>query len=200
MNVGIEMEQINPGFIDPVFDAQQSFRTIMEAMIHPGQDMSISTDISPPPPINVASAAVCLTLLDFETALWTDLSEINNVVGWLCFHCGCKIVSHTSEATFALITDACSLPPLDQFRLGSDECPDMSTTLIVQVDSFSRSKGKRLIGPGIRTSKNLRIKGIREEFWSHWQAQQKIFPLGVDVIFTCGNALTALPRSTRIEG
>jgi alpha-D-ribose 1-methylphosphonate 5-triphosphate synthase subunit PhnH len=199
MNVGIEMDLINPGFIDPVFDSQQSFRTIMEAMIHPGQDISISTDISPPPPLNVASAAVCLTLLDFETALWADISEIDNAVSWLCFHCGCKIVSHTSEATFALITNVDSLPPLDQFRLGCDECPDMSTTLIVQVDSFSKKNGKRLTGPGIRTSKKLHINGIREEFWSHWHAQQKIFPLGVDVIFTCGNSLTALPRSTRVE-
>jgi alpha-D-ribose 1-methylphosphonate 5-triphosphate synthase subunit PhnH len=200
MNVSIEMAQVNPGFLDPVFDAQQSFRAIMDAMIHPGQDVSIDTDISPPSPLNIASAAVCLTLFDFETALWTDLSEIDSAVSWLCFHCGCKIVSYTSEATFALITNGTSFPPLDQFRLGSNECPDMSTTLILQVDSFSRKNGKRLTGPGIRTSKNLRIKGIKEKFWSQWHAQRKIFPLGVDVVFTCGKTLAALPRSTRVEG
>ena len=58
MNVGVELDQITPGFIDPVFDAQMSFRTIMEAMIHPGQDISIRTDISPPSPLN-ASARDC---------------------------------------------------------------------------------------------------------------------------------------------
>jgi alpha-D-ribose 1-methylphosphonate 5-triphosphate synthase subunit PhnH len=33
-----------------------------------------------------------------------------------------------------------------------------------------------------------------------FQANARAFPLGLDFLFTCGDRLAALPRSTRVEG
>ncbi len=199
MSVGIEMERITPGFQDPVFDSQQSFRTILDAITHPGTQALLSADLAPPAPMNSASAAVCLTLMDFETSLWSDLDHKTTVTDWLSFHCGCSIVSKTYDAMFALVTDAAGMPPLSHFRIGTDECPDTSTTLIVQADGFSVQNGRRLKGPGIRSYRKLGVDGLPSDFWKQWRAQFDIFPLGVDILFTCGNRLIALPRSTRTE-
>ena len=89
MSVGIELERITPGVQDPVFDSQQSFRAILEAMTHPGSQTLMSAELAPPSPINTASAAVCLTLMDFETSLWSDLDGKTAAIDWLGFHCGC---------------------------------------------------------------------------------------------------------------
>jgi alpha-D-ribose 1-methylphosphonate 5-triphosphate synthase subunit PhnH len=194
------MERITPGFLDPVFDSQQSFREILDAMTHPGTQVLMSAELTPPDPMNRASAAVCLTLMDFETSFWSDLDDRTAVVDWLNFHCGCRIVSKTYDAMFALITDVDRMPPLSHFRIGTVECPDTSTTLIVQVNGFSARNGKRLKGPGIRSYRKLNVKGLLEDFWKQWQAQFDIFPLGADIFFTCGNRLIALPRSTVAEG
>jgi alpha-D-ribose 1-methylphosphonate 5-triphosphate synthase subunit PhnH len=196
----IEMERITPGFLAPVFDSQQSFRAILDAMIHPGTQVLLPAELTPPVPLNPASAAACLSLMDFETSFWSDLDERTAVVDWLSFHCGCRIVSKTDDALFALIIDAGSLPPLSNFRIGTDACPDTSTTVIVQVNGFSVQNGKRLKGPGIQSYRKLGVKGLPEDFWNQWQAQFDIFPLGVDILFTFGNRLIALPRSTMAEG
>jgi len=200
MNIGIDLDRMSPGFARPVYDSQQSFRAIMDAMTHPGRKVAVPEALIPPEPINNASAAVCLTLLDFETPLWSDLNPRTSALEWLSFHSGCKVVSQTDEAMFALVTDLAGLPPLDHFRIGTDECPDMSTTLIVQVKGFAMSDGIRLSGPGIQTCRHAKIDGLPKIFWEQWRAQVDIFPLGVDVIFTFGSYLAALPRSTRVEG
>ena len=199
MSVGIEMERIPPGFQDPVFDSQQSFRAILEAMTHPGSQALLAADLTPPPPINAASAAAFLTLTDFETSICSDLDERAAALDWLGFHCSCRIVASTGDAMFALITDAGNMPPLSHFRMGTDECPDTSTTLIIQVGGFSVQRAIRIKGPGIRSCRKLGVEGLPEDFWRQWKAQFEIFPLGVDVLFTSGNRLMALPRSTRAE-
>ncbi|RJQ56826.1 MAG: phosphonate C-P lyase system protein PhnH [Desulfobacteraceae bacterium] len=200
MNACIDTDRITPGFADPVFDSQQSFRAIMDAMTHPGRKGVVPEALTPPEPVNCASAAICLSLLDFETPFWSDLNPGTPALEWLNFHSGCKIVSHTYDALFALVTDLSALPPLHHFRIGTDECPDTSTTLIVQVEGFAMKNGKRLTGPGIPTSRRLSVGGIPGTFWEQWHAQFEIFPLGVDVIFTFENCLAALPRSTRVGG
>jgi alpha-D-ribose 1-methylphosphonate 5-triphosphate synthase subunit PhnH len=60
--------------------------------------------------------------------------------------------------------------------------------------------GKRLSGPGIETFSILKMEGLTERFWQDRQIQFTMFPLGVDIIFTCENTLAALPRTTKVEG
>ena len=150
-------------------------------------------------PLNLASAAVCLTLLDFETTLWTDLKSNAKGIGWLRFHCGCSIVTDPSKAVFALITRSDTMPTLNKFKTGNDESPESSTTLIIQTRGLSSSDGKRLTGPGIETFSTLKVEGLTKRFWQDRQSQCDMFPLAVDIVFTWENRLAALPRTTKKE-
>ncbi len=86
------------------------------------------------------TAAIALTLFDHDTPVWLDpfLSETAEVKKWLKFHSGAPVVSDPSIASFALVSDGAALPQLDRFAFGSNEYPDRSTTVILQVDSLTQ--------------------------------------------------------------
>ena len=61
-----------PGFAEPVADAQTTFRAVLDAMARPGTIHQVGANLSPPAPLDPATAAVLLTLADNETPLWLD--------------------------------------------------------------------------------------------------------------------------------
>ena len=187
-----------PGFSDPVLDSQRVFRQILQAMTHPGRKISLTVDLQAPRPLQQASAAICLALLDFETPLWTDVMEGSEAVHWLRFHCGCPWTCSPSAATFALISSGNALPSLEHFSIGNDEYPEKSATLIIQVKGFSSGKPWSLRGPGIESIRRLLVQGLSDDFWPFWQMNHSLFPLGVDVFLTYGRDVVALPRTTEI--
>jgi alpha-D-ribose 1-methylphosphonate 5-triphosphate synthase subunit PhnH len=108
---------------------------------------------------------------------------------WITFHCGAPFVA-ADKAHFAYGTwDAL---PLDTFPLGSSDYPDRSATLIVELPELTNS-GAVLRGPGIKDQAHLSLPAI-----APFQRNAALFPRGLDFIFTCGDRLAALPRSTRI--
>jgi alpha-D-ribose 1-methylphosphonate 5-triphosphate synthase subunit PhnH len=187
------------GFTNPVLGPQQTFRAILEAMAHPGQLVTIKSKIDHPVELNTASAAACLTLLNEETPLWTDLSWKSSAIDWLQLHSGCSIVTEPCMAHFALITQPAEMPPLDDFKIGDEQEPGSATTLFVQVDQFDDKHGKILSGPGIKTMIHFAPVGIQASFWRQWQLQAALFPLGVDVFFTHSDIIAALPRTTQVS-
>jgi alpha-D-ribose 1-methylphosphonate 5-triphosphate synthase subunit PhnH len=190
-----------PGFTDPVHDAQRCFRRVLDAVAHPGQIYDIGGGLrSPPPaPLDIAAASVLLTLCDVETALFLS-PRVQPTAAYLRFHCGAPLALDPAEAAFAVFADAGDLPLLDAFALGTDEYPDRSTTLVLQVRSLDVGSGATLRGPGIADARRLSIGSVGASFWPQRIALQKLFPRGLDTIFTCGSRLAALPRSTLVEG
>lgn len=199
MRQDIDTEPLTPGFISPTRDAQRTFRTILEAIAHPGRILKIDEPLQPPDSLSIGSAAVCLTLLDFETRLWTDSGIAQTTLDWLRFHCGCRTADKPSDADFALIANAGEIPSLELFPAGEDEYPERSATMIIQVDRLSPRGGRRIFGPGIRDFTQLDVEGLPERFWEERLAQSSIYPLGVDIIFVSGRMIAALPRTSRIE-
>jgi alpha-D-ribose 1-methylphosphonate 5-triphosphate synthase subunit PhnH len=199
MTSEMDVQELAPGFENPVLGPQQTFRAILEAMAHPGMRVKINSKLYIPELLNTASAAVCLTLFDDETPVWTDLSWNSSAINWFQSQCGCSVVTEPCMAHFALITQPSTMPPLDDFKIGDDEHPESAATLIIQVDRFNGDKVKSLSGPGIKTTTYFSPKGIRPQFWKEWQLQAALFPLGVDVFFTCNDILAALPRTTQVS-
>lgn len=201
MNGNTAFDQPLTGFANPIHDAQRVFRGVMEAMSHPGKIVSLSDLPQAPEPLNGASAAICLSLVDFETPLWADadIAANSQAMNHLKFHCGCPVTSAPKEARTALISDARTLTTFDRFNIGSDERPDLSTTVIVQVEGLSNKGGVRLSGPGIKAVTRLAVEGVGASFWAALNANSQLFPRGVDLILTLDDAIACLPRTTRVE-
>jgi alpha-D-ribose 1-methylphosphonate 5-triphosphate synthase subunit PhnH len=184
-----------PGFADPVGDAQATFRAMLDAMARPGRLHDVGRDLTVPAPLDRATAAVLLTLLDNETPVWLD-PVAADARGWLAFHCGAAIVGAPGAAAFAL---ALSLPKFSEFSCGTHEIPESSTTLILQVAALGIGTLYRLSGPGLRATADLAVTGLPDDFARIWQDNHALYPRGVDLVLCAGTALTALPRSVTIE-
>ena len=195
-----QVKPIPKAFESPVFDSQSTFRTLLLANSYPGTVQKIAVHIMPPVGMNVATAAIALTLLDFETKVWLDTTADKDALAdYLAFHCGCSISDTSKEVDFALLCDPKGMPSLSQFNSGSSELPDRSATLIIQVPKLSSSQeGFELTGPGIETTTKLQIGGVPEIIWREREDMSELFPMGIDLILTCGVDVVALPRTTRI--
>ncbi len=186
-----------PGFENPTYDSIKVFRAVANAMSKPGAIFHVQVLPPAPPQLAPACAALCLTLLDRDTPLWMQ-NNLPVVSDYLRFHCGCPITPDEGEASFALMSNMTALPALDLFNAGSAEYPDDSATLLIQVASLSNATGVKLSGPGLREPIYLDAAGVSADYWRALQASRARFPLGVDIIFTCGEHIAALPRTTQV--
>jgi alpha-D-ribose 1-methylphosphonate 5-triphosphate synthase subunit PhnH len=191
-----EIGSIGAGFADPVRHSQAIFRCVLEAMAKPGLRRDIPTMPYAPAPLNAASTAVALTLLDDSTSVWLDpAADTAAVRDFLSFHCGCPILPRADEASFAIV--AGPMPHLDQFDFGSDEFPENAATVIVQVAALETGSDICFAGPGIEDFVFLADPGLTEAFWSEWSEMGALYPCGVDLILTARHRLACMPRSVR---
>jgi alpha-D-ribose 1-methylphosphonate 5-triphosphate synthase subunit PhnH len=183
-----------PGFGDPVGDAQSCFRAVLGAMSRPGRIGRAGMGLIPPPGLAAATAAVALTLLDAETGVFLD-PGFAGASEWIGFHCGAPPAS-LAAADFLIVGN---LPDLASVYAGSDEAPENSATIVLQVASLRRGPGYRLAGPGLESFSILHIDGVPKNFVAQWHANHALFPRGIDIILCAGDELAALPRSIQIE-
>ncbi|WP_421849431.1 phosphonate C-P lyase system protein PhnH [Oricola sp.] len=188
------------GFENPVMDSQVVFRAIMEAMSMPGTIVSCSAVVQPPPPLQPALGAVVCALCDHDTAVWLDpfLKDGAAVEGWLAFQTGAPVVEEPEDCTFALVGDPTSMPSLDRFAQGSQEYPDRSSTLVLQVPTLTGGQQLSLAGPGIAEKASIAPRGLPGNFLEQWASNRARFPRGVDVVLAAGDTVACLPRTVRI--
>jgi alpha-D-ribose 1-methylphosphonate 5-triphosphate synthase subunit PhnH len=104
----------------------------------------------------LSAGAVISTLADADTPVWLDPSMaktgVQSRLGGVSYRCACHILS--VRGGFALVAAPQSLSSLNGFALGTQDYPDRSTTLILQVETLSKGVKLVLEGPGIdgRTS------------------------------------------------
>lgn len=192
------MADLAPGFDNPPIDAARAFRAILESMARPGRINVLETGLDTPAPLLQTTAAVLLTLVDYDTPLWLspDLRR-PEVEAYLRFHCGAPIVEAPGDAAFAVIA-ADELSPLGRFNAGTPEYPDRSATLILQVDALDSGGGLTLTGPGIDGEHHFAAPPLDGAFWRAVQANNERYPLGLDFILAAPEAVAAIPRSTRV--
>ncbi len=207
------LARMGAGFADPVHGAQQTFRVLLTAMAEPGRIFMLhdaATDGLQPrdddmrPPTNVAMAATLLTLLDADTPVHLAGALGNDEArAWLRFHTGARDVATVAGMTAAPARDV-DAKLLESLDLGTDDAPQSSATLIVEVDALSDQPlpgavALKLRGPGIETSRDIAVAGLPASFWQWRVALQAELPRGVDLVLACGARLAAIPRSTRIH-
>lgn len=194
------IEELGAGFADKVMSAQSTFRTVMNAMARPGTVQRIEACLDAPVPMLPGTAAIALTLFDHDTTVWLDASfaAALAVAKWLKFHTSAPLVASPSYCNFALVADPKALPSFEQFCLGTDEYPDRSTTLILQVEQLSVGELFELSGPGIDGSNVLRAAGLPDDLVERLALNRELFPRGVDLLLVAGDRVVALPRTTRV--
>ena len=191
--------ELPAGFADKVLSAQSTFRSVMEAMARPGSVQRVIASVGAPSHLMRGTAAIALTLFDHDTPIWLDplLSETMEVTKWLKFHSGAPVIADSSVCSFALISDAARLPGLDCFSFGSNEYPDRSTTLILQVESLTQGVAYELRGPGIDDCALLRATLGPFDLFERLAINAALFPRGIDVVLVADHMIVAIPRTTR---
>jgi alpha-D-ribose 1-methylphosphonate 5-triphosphate synthase subunit PhnH len=184
-----------PGFEDPVGQAQACFRAVLDAMARPGTLVRAGEGLTPPAPLDSATAAVLLTLVDHDTPLWLD-AKTAAARDWIAFHCGAGFTDTPTDAAFAL---AVAMPDLLTLSPGTHEQPETGATLILQVRNLTGGTRYRLRGPGLRATASISVDGLPHDFVAIWQRNRSGFPLGVDLVLCAGTTLAALPRSVIVE-
>jgi alpha-D-ribose 1-methylphosphonate 5-triphosphate synthase subunit PhnH len=187
------------GFTNPAIDSAHAFRVIMQAMSRPGMPVRLEAAVEAPAPLHVTSAAVALTLCDFQTPVWLSPALRNDsTVHYLRFHTGAPMVERMEEALFAFLSVAEERPALSLFAQGTHEYPDRSATLVIQAERFN-SRDACLTGPGIKAPAGFGVEGLTPAFWAAMAENHARFPIGVDVIFAAPQSIAAVPRSTAVR-
>jgi alpha-D-ribose 1-methylphosphonate 5-triphosphate synthase subunit PhnH len=191
--------ELPPGFADKVLSAQSTFRSVMEAMARPGTVHRVAANVGAPVGMMRGTAAIALTLFDHDTPIWLDpvMSKTSEVARWLKFHTSAPVIADSSISHFALIGDASALPDLGRFSFGSNEYPDRSTTLILQVESLHQGVAFELRGPGIDGAAILQARIRPVDLFERLAINAGLFPRGIDVVLVDDDAIVAIPRTTR---
>jgi len=196
----IDLAHILPGFDEPVHDAQRCFRCALEALSHPGRVVPVPVALTPPEGLSVAQCATLLALADYDTPVWLPPALRDATAGhYLRFHCNCPLTDALAAAHFVVLNGLGELPPHDSLRLGVPSYPDRSATLLVEVPALTASGPIRLRGPGIAQEQAITVTGWTAATRDFLLTNHSGFPLGVDLLLTCGSNLLGLPRTTRVE-
>lgn len=188
------------GFADKVLSAQSTFRSVMDAMARPGSVQRIEAASGVPAPLMRGSAAIALTLFDQDTPVWLDakMSATSDVGKWIKFHTSAPVIADSSVCSFAVIADAAALPNFAHFAFGSNEYPDRSTTVILQVGSLAEGPALELRGPGIDGSTSLRVIVDLPNLLDRLALNATLFPRGIDLVLVSDDSIVAIPRTTRL--
>ena len=197
--MNIKTAALTGGFNDPVFQSQSVFRKLMDGMARPGSIHHVEDAMGQPEPLGAAAGAIALTLLDHETAVWLSAGLAKSPASnWIGFHTGAPITREKAEARFAFVEVGATIASFGLFAAGTQEYPDRSTTIIIEVAEFDAGETLTLSGPGIQKSVTVSIAGLPEVFQRLWADNRALFPRGVDAVLTAGSRFLCLPRTTRI--
>ena len=194
-----------PGFADPARDAQRAFRAVLNAIAHPARSYPLAGPAEAPAALGRGLAAVALTLLDEDCAVWLGgaLARDAEIAAWLAFHTGARRVDTAAAAGF-VIAGPDVLPPLASLALGTDEAPHLSATVVLDVrggTGFPNTGPARFTarGPGIDGAATLTAPWAPDGFADAWHRNTEVFPRGVDLLLVDEDTVTAVPRTTRLQ-
>jgi len=189
-----------PGLDNKTFAANKIFRDVLEALSRPGTVVPALENLETPTGLNKAATGFLLSLADMETPVWFSPElATEQVKKHVRFHTGCPMTTNPAEAAFAVAHHSSDFSFLNRLSIGSAEMPHQSATLIIMVDGFTGPRPMTLTGPGIKAKQTLSPDPLPEDLILWAQANQRLFPCGVDLIFTTSTSLAALPRTTHIE-
>jgi alpha-D-ribose 1-methylphosphonate 5-triphosphate synthase subunit PhnH len=189
---------LDGGFTAPVFQSHAAFRLVMDAMAKPGRIVDLGHTVQPPAPLEPAAAAFLAALADYDTQVWFEDSGADTAATWLTFHTGTAVTNNPSAASYAVLSKNSPVGSWRNFAMGSLSYPDRSATLLLPVESLRDGAPLTLRGPGIETAATIAPRELPDGFAETMAINAARFPLGFDLLMTCGSELLALPRTTHL--
>jgi len=205
----MDLSGIGAGFSNEALGSQRVFRSVLQALAHPGLAVMVDQDAQTPLHAHRSSAAALLALLDADCKVWLSASLVQTEAPtWLRFHTGCQIVTEPIRADFLWCGVNDPLPLYGDMPLGSDTYPDQSATLFVELpDDANRPDlyctELELRGPGIEKQREFCLytttSELRNSLVETLQMNQATFPRGIDVVLSKSEQIIGLPRSTHVR-
>ncbi|MBX5155632.1 phosphonate C-P lyase system protein PhnH [Rhizobium sp. NZLR3b] len=197
--MGLKTEALTGGFADPVFHAQSVFKMLMDGMARPGTIQTVRPDVAPPVPFGIGAGTIALTLCDHDTPVWLSQGLAKSAVPeWLGFHTGAPLTGEKAEARFAFTEAGTALCSFGLFASGTQEYPDRSTTVVIELADLEGGRRLALMGPGIQSVTEIAPVGLPETFLRLWTENRALFPRGIDIVLTSAERFLCLPRTTKI--
>lgn len=187
------------GFAEPVFQAQSVFKMLMDGMARPGTIQTVAADVTAPAPLGIAAGAIGLTLCDHDTPVWLSAGLARSAIPeWLGFHTSAPLTAEKAEARFAFVEAGTMISTFGLFAAGTQEYPDRSTTVVIELADLEGGRRLALMGPGIQSVTEIAPVGLPETFLRLWTENRALFPRGIDIVLTAGKRFLCLPRTTKI--
>jgi alpha-D-ribose 1-methylphosphonate 5-triphosphate synthase subunit PhnH len=194
---------------DQVFDAQEHYRLLLDAMARPGTiNVLPRMSLSAPPALTGAAALLGFGLLNADVSFYADGETADTVTRYLVVNTAARPES-VDKADFVFAAGTASVALVTDMKRGMLPYPDEGATLILSVEllaSEADAPGDKphltltLEGPGIRGKRSLFVQGLRSEIVAGLQQCNLEFPLGIDVILTDpGHRIACIPRSSRVD-
>ena len=157
-------------------------------------------DPQAPTPFSKAQGAIALTLCDHDTAVWlSPRLAASAVKGWMAFHTGRRCRAINGAARFVFFDQADAVPDFCGFAAGSQDYPDRSATLVLELPSLAGGQELVARGPGIKGERTIAPQGFRATFCRRWATNRAIFPTRHRSHFDCGTDIMCLPRSVQLQ-
>lgn len=174
-------------FSPPVPDADEIrdnavFDALMWAAARPGLQARI--------PAPGGLLPIALAFIDIDNAIYCDNSELREALSYT----GAS-QAEISEADHVFVAGELTVAHVESLRRGSALYPDQGATIVVEAP-LAGGRPLRLTGPGIENAHTI-APVIPAEIWP--LRARAIYPRGFELIIVDGNAVIALPRSTRVE-
>ena len=185
-----------PGFQQLTLDAQETFRSLLNAWSHPGKRCATDRLTDTPKGLHIASGCLALTLLDQDTVVWLS-PELADATGWLRFHCSCPMTNDKSAADFAFANSG-ELLDFSDFKVGTALSPEQGATIILQVDDLETGALVTLNGPGLQQATKFPSGNLSAALWESRTQINQLYPTGIDLVLTDANHFTVLPRTTHV--
>ncbi len=191
---------------DPVHDAQRHFRGLLDSMAHPGQIRDLDCQpLAPADGLDPAAAAVTLALLNRDCT-FAAFGYPDAVIDYLRQNTRCPLARSGSEAEYLLFArDSVDLAVLASANTGDPAYPETGATVLIQVNALAPgglgadTLTVTLQGPGVDGSIRFQMSGVSSAVLGILREKNDEYPLGVDTIFTCGERLVSMPRSSRLR-
>ena len=190
---------LQTAFTLPVQDAQHSFRRLLKAMSEPGVIVSLQQIQHGWQPLNIASTSLLLTLADHDTPVWMAAALNNDLVGQnLRFHTGATLVEQPQQAIFAVACDTISAEQLNVLSAGTLAAPETGEFLLY-LETGQRAIRSEQTKAAVLAEERMIAPQLPDCIIDELTERPHPFPLGIDLILTCGERLLAIPRTTHVE-